>query len=111
MHVSSKRIKWDGGTPCIKMGDDQLVFVDSYTYLSHVICNDLSDDKDMQRQVRALYSKANSLITHFRLCSEAVRIFLFQMYCYSFIIKGNPFRQNCLISNGAQHSQQQKKII
>ena len=41
----------------------------------------LSDDADMEKQLRSLYRKAYSLLDKFSHCSEKVRVYLFQMYC------------------------------
>ena len=39
------------------LGGNKLNFATSYNYLVHVICNDLSDEADIQAKVRLLYVK------------------------------------------------------
>ena len=45
------------------------------------MCSDWSDDEDMQKIIRNLYCKANTLVRKFTFCSESIRVYLFQMYC------------------------------
>ena len=81
MHVKSKSYKLFGEEPKIYLGGCQLKNVNQYTYLGHIISSDLSDDADIQKHIRLLYCRANSLIRRFSCCSEKIRIFLFNMYC------------------------------
>ena len=81
MHVLSNKVKWTAGSPCVKLGTERISFVKQITYLGHIICNDLSDDNYMLKQLRSLYCKANTLIRRFSQCSEKIRLLLFQMYC------------------------------
>ena len=53
------------------LGGKKLNFATSYKYLGHVICNDLSDEADIQAKVRLLYAKSNML-------HQKVHLF----YCY-----------------------------
>ena len=43
------------------LGGKKLNFAIGYKYLGHVICNDLSDEADIQAKVRLQYSKNNML--------------------------------------------------
>ena len=54
----------------------------SYTYLGHIINNNLNDNKDIERQLRNFYGKSNMLRT-FDSCSYAVKLQLFMSYCGS----------------------------
>ena len=47
--------------------------VDEFKYLGYVISNDERDDKDVLRQVRGLFTRANIFARRFRLCSMAVK--------------------------------------
>ena len=49
-------------------------------YLGHFLTDQLSDD-DMYRQCRMLYAQANMLARKFYMCSDDVKIRLFQAYC------------------------------
>jgi len=46
-----------------------LQFVEHFRYLSHIIDNCLCDDKDIQREVKALFIRANILCRRFNRCS------------------------------------------
>ena len=45
----------------ITLGRTKLNFSTSCKYLGHVICNDLSDEADIQAKVRLIYAKSNML--------------------------------------------------
>ena len=45
----------------ITLGRTKLNFATSCKYLGHVICNDLSDEADIQAKVRLIYAKSNML--------------------------------------------------
>ena len=67
--------------PQLYIGDQTLKMVDKCKYLGHVMCSNLSDSDDIQRQIRELYVNANMLTRKFSLCSDNVKILLFKMYC------------------------------
>ena len=50
-------------------------------YICHCITDDLTDDRDIQRQCRKLYAQANMLIRKFHMCSTDVKASLFRTYC------------------------------
>ena len=50
-------------------------------YLGHFVSNDLSDDMDIKRQCRALYIQGNTILRKFHMCTNEVKIKLFQSYC------------------------------
>ena len=54
----------------------------SYTYLGHIINNNLNDSKDIERQLRNFYGKSNMLLRTFGSCSYAVKL-QFMSYCGS----------------------------
>jgi hypothetical protein len=64
--------------------NDKLKFVTSFTYLGHLITDDLSDDDDMMKQLGLLYGRTNMLIRKFTKCSVPVKKRLFKTYCISF---------------------------
>ena len=55
----------------------------SYTYLGHIINNNLNDNKDIERQLRNFYGKSNMLLRTFGSCSYAVKLQLSMSYCGS----------------------------
>ena len=70
-------------TPTFTIGNGVLEEVSSFTYLGHIISNDLKDDLDINRQCKSLYARGNSLIRTFSHCSFTVKKVLFTSYCTS----------------------------
>jgi hypothetical protein len=62
---------------CLKLNGVDLKYVDVFKYLGQLICNTLSDDLDMKREIRNMYIRANTLFRRFKLCSVKVKINLF----------------------------------
>jgi len=58
-----------------------LQYVNTFKYLGHMISDTLSDDDDMQCEIRNLFTKCNILAHRFAKCSVDVKIVLFKMYC------------------------------
>ena len=55
-----------------------------YTLLNisvFILCDDLNDKNDMNRQLRSLYARANTLLRKFLKCSISVKLTLLQSYC------------------------------
>ena len=67
--------------PSFKLAGNGLGMVDSYKYLGHYLCSDLSDDCDIARQRRQLYIQGNILLRKFYMCSIAVKVRLFKSFC------------------------------
>ena len=57
--------------------------VSLYKYLGVFLADDLVDDRDIQRQVKAIYARGNMLTKKFRMCSNEVKARLFKSYCSS----------------------------
>ena len=70
--------------PHFYIGNCKLQFCTSFKYLGHIIKNDLSDDLDIQREIRNLYIRTNMLIHRFSKCSLSVKILLFKTFCLCF---------------------------
>ena len=68
-------------TPILKLGGQYVKSVDQYKYLGIVLDTELSDDKDIQRQLRHQYCAANKLRASFPRCSDAVKNVLFRSFC------------------------------
>jgi len=64
-------------TPLLKLGGQNVKSVDQYKYLGIVLDTELSDDKDIQRQLRYQYCAANKLRASISRCSNAVKNVLF----------------------------------
>ena len=59
----------------------KLQFVEQFRYLGHLIDSCLSDDKDIQREIKALFTRTNMLCRRFKICSLQVKLKLFRSYC------------------------------
>ena len=85
-------------TPVLKLGGHYVKSVDQYKYLGIVFDTELSDDKDIQRQLRYQYCAANKLRATFSRCSNTVKNVLFRSFCapmYASQLWCN-FRKSCM---------------
>ena len=55
-------------------------------YFGHIICSDLSDDEDMMRHRRHLYSQGNVISRSFHMCSIPVNTYFRIRYFVSFVL-------------------------
>lgn len=67
--------------PSFKINGNTIKEVNQYRYLGYIICNDLRDDLDIERQRRKLYTQGNLLLRRFHMCSIEVKRTLFNSYC------------------------------
>ena len=58
--------------------------VKEYKYLGVFICDSTSDDRDIKRQLCAIYGRGNLLIRKFGKCSDSVKHNLFRAYLCNF---------------------------
>ncbi|KAG7308299.1 hypothetical protein JYU34_006995 [Plutella xylostella] len=70
--------------PPVVMNGSPLKRVAEFKYLGHYVNEDLTDDKDMDRERRALSVRSNMVARRFSRCTKAVKITLFKAYCLSF---------------------------
>lgn len=70
--------------PPVKLYSTPLTVVKEFKYLGHWVTDTLSDNKDMERERRALAVRSNMLIRRFARCTNNVKITLFKSYCQSF---------------------------
>jgi len=80
MTFKAKRAK-STATPVLKLGGQYVKCVDQYQYLGIVLDTELSDDKDVQRQLRYQYCAAIKLRASFSSRSNAVKNVLFRSFC------------------------------
>ena len=62
------------------IGGEILHVVTSFSYLGHIICNDLSDDADLKAKARQMYANIKTLRQKFHMCSTVVKVKLFTAY-------------------------------
>ena len=69
--------------PNIYLDDKLLVYVKSFKYLGHIICSNLRDEDDINREIRNLYARGNTIIRKFSFAPVDVKCTLFKSFCYS----------------------------
>ena len=67
--------------PQFILNSESISSVVEYRYLGCIICDNLSDEKDIDRQKKKIYGQGNTLIRKFSMCSLDVKIMLFRAYC------------------------------
>merc|ERR1711984_67760 len=70
--------------PNFKINDEIIQVFNKYTYLGHIITDTLSDDLDIYRQRKKIFSQSNSLLRKFFMCTIEVKSTLFRSYCSYF---------------------------
>ena len=83
MTVGSKAVLRDIFIPDLYLDNKKLSWVDEHKYLGVWITSDFSDNKDIKRQIRSIYSAGNMVISKFRKCTDTVKLQLFKSYCSS----------------------------
>ena len=67
--------------PTMFLNGNPLQWVDEHKYLGIFVTKDFNDDRDVKRQMRAVYGRGNVLISKFRHCTDNVKIQLFKSFC------------------------------
>ena len=67
--------------PDIFLNYTKLNYVDNSKYLGVILNHMCKDDNDIQRHLRGLYARTNTLIRKFHKCTTDVKLTLFQAYC------------------------------
>ena len=65
------------------LNNEPLRFVDSFTYLGHVLSSDGLDDLDIKKQLHKITAVGNTILRRFSFCTKEVKLELFRSYCYS----------------------------
>ena len=82
----------------LKLGGQYVKSVDQYKYLGIVLDTEVSDNKDIQRQLQYQYFAANKLRASFSRCSNLVKNVLSRSFCtpmYASQLWCN-FRKSCM---------------
>ena len=64
----------------------KLKFVDSFRYLGHIIDNCLCDDQDINREIKALFTRTNILSRRFKRCTVQIKVRLFKAFLSVFMM-------------------------
>ena len=65
----------------VRLGDEELSFVDEFCYLGHVITADCRDDKDVVKHFRRENAVVIMLVRKFSFAPMEAKIQLFKSYC------------------------------
>ena len=84
--------------PSLRIGASCVQYVSNFKYLGHVIMDNLSDDADIHREIRCMFTRCNMLRRRFYNCSMCVKLALFKSFCLGFynIALWNRFRSGWL---------------
>ena len=69
--------------PTFKLCNENIKVEHKYTYLGHIITDNMSDDLDILRQRKIIYAQGNNIRGKFYMCSPDVKLTLFRSYCAS----------------------------
>ena len=66
----------------VRLGNEELSFVEEFRYLEHITTADCRDDRDIEKQFRRQNAVGNMLVRKFSFASIESKIQLFKPYCY-----------------------------
>ena len=66
--------------PVLTLAGTELLYVEQFKYLGHIIDNKLSDSSDIIREIKCMFTRTNTLLRRLH-CSAKVKIILFRTYC------------------------------
>ena len=89
----------DINMPIFKIFNENIKVVNEYTYLGHILTDNLSDDLDILRQRKKIYAQGNNIPRKFYMCSLSVKLELFRSYCSSLYTADLLTIQNQLLTN------------
>ena len=67
--------------PAVLINGKKVDFISEQKYLGYYVTDNMTDDKDINRQIRQIYTKGNSIVNKFKACTEDVKAELFRIYC------------------------------
>jgi len=67
--------------PPLRLGSECRQYVSSFKYLGHAITGTLTNDMNIQRDIRTRLMRTNVLVRRFSKCSLHVKVLLFKSYC------------------------------
>jgi len=80
--------------PPLRIGASSVQYVSNFKYLGHIIMDNLSDDGEIRREIRCMFTRCNMLRSRFYNCSMSVKLVLFKSFslCFYNIALWNTFR-------------------
>ena len=67
----------------VRLGNEELSFVQEFRYLGHIMTADCRDDKDIKKQFMRQNAAGNMLVIKYSFAPIEAKIQLFKSYCYS----------------------------
>jgi len=67
--------------PLLALNNVSLQYTSEFKYIGHIISNNMSDEKDIMREIRNLFFRTDLLARRFAACSFDVKIALFRSFC------------------------------
>ena len=64
--------------PLLKINENDIQYVSEFRYLGHIINNRLTNDDDINREIRITSTRTNVWLRRFSKCSVSVKITLFK---------------------------------
>ena len=71
-----------GSSTGVRLGNEELSFVEEFRYLGHIMTADCRDDKDIKKQFRRQNAVGNMLVRKFSFAPIEAKIQLSKSYCY-----------------------------
>ena len=68
--------------PDIFLSGTKICYVQRFKYLGHIITNEFTDDADIDREIRNLYIRGNTIARKFGFLDNDIKCSLFKTYCY-----------------------------
>ena len=84
MCIPTRKYKYSFQPPKFFLNNVKLQYVENYRYLGCHIDKDFTDNIDLKRQLRSIYTRSNMLLRKFYMCSIEVKCILYRSYCTNF---------------------------
>ena len=68
--------------PEICLSGTPINYVENFKYLGHIISSNFTDDADIDREIRNLYVRGNTIARKFGFLNTDIKCSLFKSYCY-----------------------------
>ena len=66
----------------VRLGNEELSFVEEFRYLGHIMTTDCRDDEDIKKTIHEAKCSCNMLVRKFSFAPIEAKIQLFKSYCY-----------------------------
>ena len=68
--------------PDVTLSGVKIKYVSQFKYLGHIITERFTDDEDIEREIRNLYIRGNTIARKFKFLENEMKCALFRSYCY-----------------------------